>query len=242
MTIPKFVGALNRYRTVGASESSYFTAADQFLSIVSKSHTYITGGNSQDEHFHAAGQLDAERDNLNNETCNAYNMSKLAHDLFKTKGDVKYADFYERIHINEILSSMNPDTGMTTYFKAMGTGYFKVFATPTDRFWCCTGTGMENFTKLGDSVYFHNDKDLWVTFYVSSKLDWKDRGLSLTQTTDLPLTNKVSFTITAAPTDAVNLQFRKPDWASTCQVAVAVNGHPGRSQRLPRREPGVAGG
>ncbi len=31
MTIPKFIGALNRYRTVGSSESSYFTAADQFL-------------------------------------------------------------------------------------------------------------------------------------------------------------------------------------------------------------------
>jgi hypothetical protein len=83
---------------------------------------------------------------------------------------------------------------------------------------------MENFTRLNDSVYFHDDKDLWVTFYVSSTLNWKDRGLALTQTTDLPSTNKVTFTITAAPTDAVNVQFRKPDWASTCQVAVAVNG------------------
>ena len=224
MTIPKFIGALNRYRTVGSSESSYFTAADQFLTIVLKSHTYITGGNSQDEHFHAAGQLDAERDNLNNETCNAYNMSKLAHDLFKTKGDVKYADYYERVHINEILSSMNPETGMTTYFKAMGTGYFKVFAGATDRFWCCTGTGMENFTKLGDSVYFHDSKDLWVTLYVSSSLNWKDRGLSLTQTTDLPLSNKVTFNITAAPLDAVNVSFRKPYWLASCQsMTVSVN-------------------
>jgi DUF1680 family protein len=224
MTIPKFVGALNRYRTLGANESSYFTAADQFLSIVSKSHTYVTGGNSENEHFHAAGALNADRDALNNETCNAYNMSKLARDLFKTKGDVKYADFYERIHINEILSSINPDTGMTTYFKAMGTGYFKVFGGATDRFWCCTGTGMENFTKLGDSVYFHDSKDLWLTFYVSSTLNWKDRGLSLTQTTDLPLSDKVTITITAAPTDAVALNFRKPDWTSTCQVAISVNG------------------
>jgi MYXO-CTERM domain-containing protein len=224
MTIPKFIGALNRYRTLGSSEQSYFTAADQFLSIVLKSHTYVTGGNSEDEHFHEPGRLDARRDNVNNETCNAYNMSKLTRDLFRVTGDVKYADFYERIHINEILASMNPDTGMTTYFKAMGTGYFKVFGSPTNHFWCCTGTGMENFTKLNDSVYFHDDKDLWVTFYVGSTLDWKERGLSLTQTTDLPLTNKVSFTITAAPTDAVNLQFRKPYWVSTCAMAMAVNG------------------
>ncbi len=224
MTIPKFVGALNRYRTVGASESAYLNAATGFFGVVLKDHTYVTGGNSEDEHFHTPGALDQYRDNVNNETCNAYNMSKLTHDLFKTTGDVKYANFYEKIHINEILSSMNPDTGMTTYFKPMGTGYFKAFGTTDSSFWCCTGTGMENFTRLNDSVYFHDDKDLWVTFYVSSTLNWKDRGLSLTQTTDLPTTNKVTFTITAAPTDAVNLQFRKPDWASTCQVAVAVNG------------------
>jgi MYXO-CTERM domain-containing protein len=224
MTIPKFIGALNRYRTVGSSESAYLNAATGFFGVVLKDHTYVTGGNSEDEHFHAPNMLDQYRDNVNNETCNAYNMSKLTHDLFKTTGDVKYANFYEKIHINEILSSMNPDTGMTTYFKPMGTGYFKAFGTTDSSFWCCTGTGMENFTRLNDSVYFHDDKDLWVTFYVSSTLNWKDRGLSLTQTTDLPNTNKATFAITAAPTDAVNLQFRKPDWASTCQVAVAVNG------------------
>jgi hypothetical protein len=224
MTIPKFIGALNRYRTVGSSESSYLNAATGFFGVVLKNHTYVTGGNSEDEHFHASGKLDQYRDNVNNETCNAYNMSKLTHDLFKVTGDVKYANFYDKIHINEILSSMNPETGMTTYFKPMGTGYFKAFGTTDSSFWCCTGTGMENFTRLNDSVYFHDDKDLWVTFYVSSTLNWKDRGLALTQTTDLPSTNKVTFTITVAPTDAVNLQFRKPDWASTCQVAVAVNG------------------
>ena len=83
---------------------------------------------------------------------------------------------------------------------------------------------MENFTRLNDSVYFHDAKDLWVTYYVSSTLNWKDRGLALTQTTDLPLSNKVSITITAAPTDAVSVKFRKPYWAATCQVGISVNG------------------
>jgi hypothetical protein len=225
MTIPKFIGALNRYRTLGTAEAAYLNAASGFFGVVLKDHTYVTGGNSQDEHFHEPGKLDARRDNVNNETCNAYNMSKLTRDLFKVTADVKYADFYDRIHINEILSSMNPTTGMTTYFKPMGTGYFKAFGTPDSSFWCCTGTGMENFTKLGDSVYFHDDKDLWVTFYVSSTLNWSDRGLSLTQTTDLPASNKVTFTITAAPTDAASLKFRKPYWLASCQpMTVTVNG------------------
>jgi uncharacterized protein len=141
MTIPKFLGALNRYQTVGASEMSYFTAADQFLTIVLNNHTYVTGGNSQDEHFRAPGKLDSTRDNLNNESCNAYNMAKLGRELFKVTGDVKYADYYERVHINEVLSAMNPSTGMTTYFKPMGTGYFKAYGTADSTFWCCNGTG-----------------------------------------------------------------------------------------------------
>jgi DUF1680 family protein len=224
MTIPKFIGALNRYRTLGAGESAYLNAASGFFGIVLKNHTYVTGGNSQDEHFHVAGQLDATRDAVNNETCNAYNMSKLTRDLFRVTGDIKYADFYERIHINEILSSIHPETGMTTYFKAMGTGYFKAFGTPTNSFWCCTGTGMENFTRLGDSVYFHDASDLWVTYYVSSTLNWKERGFSLTQTTDLPLSNNVKFKITAAPLDAITIKFRKPYWLAQCQpMTVSVN-------------------
>jgi MYXO-CTERM domain-containing protein len=224
MTIPKFIGALNRYRTLGANESAYLNAASGFFGVVLKNHTYVTGGNSQDEHFHVAGQLDATRDAVNNETCNAYNMSKLTRDLFRVTADVKYADFYERIHINEILSSIHPETGMTTYFKAMGTGYFKAFGTPTNSFWCCTGTGMENFTRLGDSVYFHDASDLWVTYYVSSTLNWKERGFSLTQTTDLPFSSKVTFKVTAAPLDAVTIKFRKPYWLAQCQpMTVSVN-------------------
>ncbi|MBQ5563119.1 MAG: glycoside hydrolase family 127 protein, partial [Clostridia bacterium] len=37
------------------------------------------------------------------------------------------------------------------------TGYFKVYGERFTKFWCCTGTGMENFTKLGDSLYFHSE-------------------------------------------------------------------------------------
>lgn len=223
-TIPKFVGALNRYRTLGTGEQDYLTAADKFFGIVLKSHTYVTGGNSEGEFFHEPGVLDRHRSATNNETCNSYNMSKLGRDLFRVSGDVKYADYYERVHINEILASINPETAMTTYFKAMGTGYFKVFSSPTDHFWCCTGTGMENFTRLNDSLYFHDGRDLWVPYYLSSTLNWKERGLALSQTTDLPLSNKVTITITAAPADAVSLKFRRPAWAMDCQIRVSVNG------------------
>lgn len=224
-TIPKFIGAINRYRTLGTSEASYLTAAQQFWNMVIRDHTYVTGGNSQWEAFRAAGKLDQYRDEVNNETCNSYNMLKLTRELFQVTGDVKYADFYERSFINEILASQNPETGMTTYFKPMGTGYFKVFSKPFDNFWCCTGTGMENFTKLNDSIYFNSGSDLYVNMYISSTLNWSEKGLSLTQKADVPLSDTVTFTIDSAPSSEVKIKFRSPYWvAADKKVTVKVNG------------------
>lgn len=223
--IPKFIGALNRYRTLGESEDFYYTAAHQFWSIVVEDHTYVTGGNSENEHFHVAGTLDADRNNINNETCNTYNMLKLSRDLFKVTGDIKYVDFYERGFINEILSAINPETGMTSYFKPMGTGYFKLFGRETDTFWCCNGTGMENYTKLNDGIYFHDANTLYINLYLSSTLDWTEAGLKLTQTANVPLQSDVSFLIEAAPTTELGLRFRKPDWLALGQNAVLkING------------------
>ncbi|ANY68649.1 hypothetical protein BBD42_20865 [Paenibacillus sp. BIHB 4019] len=224
--IPKIIGALNRYRTLGKDEAAfYLKTAENFWDMVIRDHTYVTGGNSENEHFREPGKLDSNRDNINDETCNAYNMLKLSRELFRITGDVKYANYYERTFINEIMSSINPETGMTTYFKPMGTGYFKVFSTEYDSFWCDTGSGMENFTKLDDSLYYHTDSDLYVNLYLSSTLDWADKGLKLTQQADLPQSDKATFTINDAPSDAVNLKFRSPDWiAAGEKVAVSING------------------
>lgn len=231
--IPKFIGALNRYRVLGKEASFYLKVAQQFWTMVVNDHTYVTGGNSESEHFRQPRQLDATRTNLNNETCNAYNMLILTRELFKLSGDVKYADFYEKAFVNEIMASINPETGMTTYFKPMGTGYFKAFGTETDSFWCCTGTGMENFTKLNDSIYFHTDKDLYVNLYLSSTLNWSTKGLVLIQEADIPNDDKVVFTVKAAPSDKVKIKFRVPPWIAVDQEMMAtVNGKPSMARSV----------
>ena len=189
-TIPKFLGALNRYFILGEGEEFYLTAAMNFWDTVVENHSYITGGNSEWEHFGAPRVLDAERTECNCETCNTYNMLKLTRRLFMLTGDKKYRDYYENTFINAILSSQNPETGMTTYFQPMATGYFKVYSSPYDHFWCCTGSGMESFSKLGDSIYFHSDNSLYVNRYASSEVRWKQKGLTATQKAELP---KVTF-------------------------------------------------
>ncbi len=219
-TIPKFLGALKRYtvidgKTVNGEKVDadiYLKYAEAFWEMVTTHHTYITGGNSEWEHFGADDVLDAERTNCNCETCNSYNMLKLSRELFKITGDKKYMDYYENTYYNSILSSQNPETGMTTYFQPMATGYFKVYSTATTKFWCCTGSGMESFSKLGDTIYMHKDNILYVNLYQSSVLDWAEQGVKITQVSTIPDGDTASFTISGSSN--LDLRFRIPDWIS----------------------------
>ncbi len=228
-TIPKFVGALKRYivldgKTVNGEKvdaSRYLQYAEAFWDMVTTHHTYITGGNSEWEHFGADDILDKERTNCNCETCNSYNMLKLSRELFKITGDRKYMDFYEGTYYNSILSSQNPETGMTTYFQPMATGYFKVYSSQYDSFWCCTGSGMESFTKLGDTMYMHSGNALYVNFYQSSVLNWKEQNVKITQESNIPAEDTAKFTVEGSGT--LDFRFRIPSWKAG-NMTITVNG------------------
>lgn len=221
-TIPKFLGALNRYFVLGETERFYLEACISFWDMVVEHHTYITGGNSEWEHFGMPDILDAERTNCNCETCNTYNMLRLSSGLFQITGEKKYADFYEQTLINAILSSQNPETGMTTYFQPMASGYFKVYHTPFDKFWCCTGTGMENFTKLNDAIYFYKEDTIYVNQYVSSVVDWKEKKVKITQISEIPKNENTTFVIICQGTIIFTLKLRIPDWVVDKEQIVCI--------------------
>lgn len=219
-TIPKFLGALNRYISfadeLGSEVNLYLEYAKVFWENVVHNHTYITGGNSEWEHFGHDKILDAERTNCNCETCNVFNMLKLTKKLYKITGDIKYADFYEKAFMNSIMSSQNPSTGMTTYFQPMDTGYFKVFGEEFNKFWCCTGTGMENFTKLGESFYYKKANILVVNQYISSMVTWEEQKLTFIQSSQIPIKESVLVIIETQKEAAdVIIAFRLPYWLSS---------------------------
>ena len=223
-TIPKVIGAMKRWLVLGESAGDeYLETAEIFWQTVIDHHTYATGGNSEWEHFGEDDVLNLERTNCNCETCNVYNMLKLTKYLFDATGDKKYADYYENAFINHIMASQNPETGMTTYFQAMATGYFRTYSTPTDSFWCCTGSGMENMTKLGDGIYFNRGGDIIVNMYLSSVLEDPTLGLKITQTSDIPESDVAKFELSLKEPKEFALRLRIPDWAAG-DISLTVNG------------------
>ena len=219
-TIPKFLGALCRYETDN-TQTKYLQYAEAFWQMVIDRHTYITGGNSEDEHFGADNVLDKERTVCNNETCNTYNMLKLSRRLFIITGEKKYADYYENTLINAIMSSQNHETGLTMYFQPMASGYQKVFGTLDSNFWCCTGSGYENFTKLQDSIYFKKDNIVIVNQYLASIL--KQDGYTIKQTGDLSKSDTMTLEV-SDKTEEIELRLRIPDWVVDGTPEVQIDG------------------
>ena len=111
-------------------------------------------------------------------------MLKLTRHLFSWDPNAEYADYYERALYNHILASQNPTTGMMVYSCSVCPGAVKNYCTPENSFWCCTGTGIENHAKYGESIYFHQGSTtLFVNLFIASELNWPSCGLKLRQET-----------------------------------------------------------
>jgi DUF1680 family protein len=98
------------------------------------------------------------------------------------------------------------------YYLPLASGYWKVFGKPFDAFWCCTGTGAEEFAKLTDTIYFHDDSSVYVNLYIASELKWSEKRLRLRQETQFPQQQGARLTIVGEPSEGLALHLRIPYW------------------------------
>jgi DUF1680 family protein len=182
----------------------------------------VTGGHGDNEHFFPPAEFARHLASAKTmETCCTHNMLRLTRLLFQDAPSAEYADYYERALYNGILASQDPETGMTTYFQATRPGYVRLFHTPERSFWCCTGTGIENHAKHGDSIYFHDADRLWVNLFIPSIVTWTERGLTLRQTTAFPEQAATRLVVTVRRPVRATLNLRHPGWCAA--MAVRVN-------------------
>ena len=233
--IPKFIGAIKRYNVLKQlgeakqEDEAYLADAEKFFEMVVKRHSFVTGGISVMEHFRKDYHLDEIRTQTNCESCCAHNMLKLAKELFKATRKKEYADYYETTLRNAIMGAVKTESGAASYFTPMATGYYKTFGEEDpekNMFWCCTGSGMENFTKLGDSIYFRANDTLLVNQYVASKVTWEEKNLVLTQKSDVTKSEEISFVLNALHDKEISdvaIALRIPDWMHG-KATIYVNG------------------
>jgi hypothetical protein len=156
------------------------------------------------------------------ETCNSYNMLKLSKHLFLADPSSKYMDYYERTTYNHILSSQHPDGGFV-YFTPIRPRHYRVYSEAQHSFWCCVGSGLENHGKYGEIIYAHDKQNLYVNLFISSTLNWKEKGITLTQNTKFPFEEQSSITLTLKKEQQFTIKFRYPSWIADGKMKITVN-------------------
>ena len=240
--VPQVIGAARRYGL--SSDYRFRDVAEFFWETVTEARTYAPGGSGNTESWLTnANRLALEMavSSHHQECCCAYNMMKLTRLLFSWTGDARYIDYYERNLYNHRLGTIEPETGLTTYFLSMAPGAWKTLCTEDQTFWCCTGTALEDFAKLNDTIYYNDRNDIYLNLFVSSRLIWKARGIRLNQATKFPESDSTLVTIEGTPSEAWALHVRVPGW-TTADPSVRINGQlvplqgsPGSYLRIKRR-------
>jgi hypothetical protein len=205
-------GAARRYELT--DENRFREIASFFWQEVTGARAYCTGGTSFEEFWRSdPGKLASELGQNTEECCCSYNMLKLTRHIFGWTVDPRAIDYYERTLFNSRLGTQDAE-GLKSYFLPLGGGYWKYFGSPFDSFWCCTGTGVEEFAKFGDTIYFHDGHGLFVNLFIASELNWPEKGVRVEQETSFPEQDKTRLVIRAERPVKMDLNIRVPYWAT----------------------------
>ena len=221
--VPKMIGAARMYEVTGDRRDRRI--AEYFLEEVLAARSYAIGNTSLDEHWTTPpGQLQGTLAWTNAECCVAYNLMKLQRLVFGWTEDARWMDAYERAMFNCRLGTQNAQ-GLKQYFFPLASGYWRVFNSPEESFWCCTGTGAEEFAKFTDTIFFHRGSDVFVNQFIASTLDWKEEGFLIEQITQFPREQGTTLKIKSSRPVSRDLHIRIPGWTKT-KAEVKINGRP----------------
>ena len=223
--VPEAIGGARRYEL--SSDFRFGDLSRFFFDTVTESRMYATGGSSTNEHWLVQPDrlgTEIQVSSHHQECCCAYNMMKLTRHLYGWGGQARYLDYYERVLLNHRLGTIEPKTGHTMYFVSLSPGAWKPLCTDFETFWCCNGTGVEEYAKLNNTLYYHDDDALYVNLYFASRVHWRERGVRLRQRTNFPASDRTELTVDASSADPWALRLRIPSW--TTANAISANGQP----------------
>ncbi len=209
--VPQVIGAARRYELTG--ETYYRNVAQYFWQEVTAHRCYATGGTSNGEWWTTPpGVLAKQLGSRNQECCVQYNMLKLTRHIHSWTADARAMDYYERTLYNSKLGTQQ-QTGMKMYFVPLQPGFWTFYHSPDDSFWCCSGTGAEDFSKFNNSIYSSRGDHLYINLYIPSLLEWPEAGLQLRQLTQYPLEESTDFELRLRQPREFTINLRVPWWA-----------------------------
>lgn len=223
--VPKLIGLARIHELTGKPEPA--AAARFFWERVTQHHSYVIGGNADREYFAEPDTIATHITEQTCEHCNTYNMLKLTEHLYGWQPDGALFDFYERAHLNHVMSAQHRKTGGFTYMTPLMTGADRGYSSSEDNeFWCCVGSGMESHAKHGTGIFWEGEGALIVNLYIPAEAQWRARDARLVLDTRYPFEPEARLTLAALARPArFPVALRVPGWAAG-KAMVHVNGKP----------------
>lgn len=211
--IPKVIG-LAKLADYYNNES-YRNGVKFFFSQVVNLRSFANGGHGESEHFFPIGSEHEHLTPYTAETCNSYNMIKLAEIIFEWNLDAKIMNFVERVLLNHVVANVGKKVGEFGYFLNLGATAVKVFSTPRDSFWCCVGTGMESPTRYGKTFFAIDElkQTLFINHYFASSFELANLGMKLNMESNFPNDGKVKIRLNLTSKHEFTLKFRQVPWS-----------------------------
>jgi uncharacterized protein len=223
--IPKMIACVRVWEETG--DPRYHDIARNFWRIVTQHHSYVIGGTSNWEHWHAPDVIAGQLSNRTCENCCSYNMLKLTRLLhFHQPHRIDLIDYYERTLFNQMLGEQDPRSahGFNIYYTGLSPAAFKrqppfmgsdpdVYSTNYHNFSCDDATGMETQAKFADTIYSRDRHGLFVNLFIPSEVTWGDNRMRIRQETRFPDEPGTRLTVLAGHA-RIALRVRIPGWAA----------------------------
>jgi DUF1680 family protein len=204
-------------------DQGYIDTLDRIWRDAVHRKMYITGGigpSQGNEGF--TEPYDLPNETAYCETCAAIGLALWNHRLNLLHGDAKYADVFERVLYNGLLSGISLDGKRFFYVNPL-VSRGDHHRQPWYRCACCPPNLLRFFASLEQYVYAHSDDAICVNLYVGSTgtVTLGDREpVKLTQQTRYPWDENVKLIVEPRKAMDFELDLRIPGWCSGATLKV----------------------
>ncbi len=225
-----YSGMADLYAETG--EQALMDALESIWKNVTQRRMYITGGVGSVALIEGFGR-DYELPNRSyTESCAAIGMALWNWRMLQITGEAGYAEAFELVLYNGILSGVSLD-GKKYFYQNPLISHGKDQRKEWYACACCPPNLARFIASLGKYIYGISDDGIWVYQYIGSKarFDIKGRQVTLIQESGFPWEGNVSFSIKTKEPVRFNLYFRIPQLCVSTEVS--INGIPQNMEHRP---------
>ncbi len=221
-------------------DRSYIDAMERIWQDIVKRKMYITGGigvSGHGEGFSAGYDLPNEEAYA--ETCASIALAFFSHRLNRLYADARYADIFERVLYNGLLSGVSLDGDKFFYINPLASRGVEHFETSGGKegeskqhrqHWfrcaCCPSNVVRFMPTVGGYIYAKSDDAIYVNLYIDSRteISINEAKVNLHQKTRYPWDEDIRIEVEPETETEFNINIRIPGWCDDYRLR--LNGRP----------------